>query len=86
MPMAHSQFTKQIAKHLSDVHFGSNWTAVNLKETLAGVTWQQATTFVGSLHTIATLVFHMNYFVSATIQVLRGGQLDAKDRLSYAHS
>ena len=35
---------KQIAKHFRDVHFGDNWTAVNLKDTIANVTWQQATT------------------------------------------
>ena len=33
--------TAQIAKHFNDVHFGGNWTSVNLKETLADVTWQQ---------------------------------------------
>ena len=36
-----------------------------------------------SFHSIATLVFHMNYYVSATIKVLRGGPLDAKDELSF---
>lgn len=77
------KFTEQIAKHLRDVHFGGNWTAVNLKDKLAGVTWQQATTPLGSLHTIATLVFHMNYYVDATIKVLRGRSLDAKDKFSF---
>lgn len=77
------KITEQIAKHLRDVHFGGNWTAVNLKDKLASVTWQQATTPVASFHTIATLVFHMNYYVGATIQVLRGGSLDAKDKLSF---
>jgi hypothetical protein len=49
--------TAQIAKHFRDVHFGGNWTSVNLKETLTDVTWQQATTKIYSLNTIATLVF-----------------------------
>lgn len=77
------KFNEQTAKHLRDVHFGGNWTAVNLKDKLAGVTWQQATTPVRSFHTIATLVFHMNYFVDATITVLKGGPLDAKETLSF---
>jgi hypothetical protein len=47
------------------------------------VTWQQATRRVGSLHTIAALVYHMNYFVSATIQVLEGGRLEAREELSF---
>ena len=77
------RITEQIAKHLRDVHFGGNWTAVNLKDTLADVTWKQATKQVGSHHTIAELVFHMNYFVRATIKVLRGGPLDASDKFSF---
>lgn len=77
------QSTEQIAKHLREVHFGANWTAVNLKDTLAGVTWRQAPTPVASFHSIATLVFHINYYIRATIEVLRGGSLDAKDALSF---
>ena len=77
------KLNEQIAKHLRDVHFGGNWTGVNLKDKLAGMTWQQATTRVGSLHPIATQVFHMNYFVSATIAVLQGRPLDAPDALSF---
>ena len=76
-------FNQQIANQLRGVHFGTNWTAVNLQDKLATVTWQQATTRVLSFHTIATLVFHMNYFVSATIAVLKGGPLDASESLSF---
>ena len=79
------QSTEQIAKHLRDFHFGGNWTASNLKDKLADVTWQQATTQVGSFHTIAALVYHMNFFVSATLKVLQGGPLDAKDKYSFDH-
>lgn len=75
--------TGQLAKHLRDLHFGGNWTAVSLKDKLADVTWQQATTAVGVHNTIAVLVFHMNFFVEATIKVLRGGPLDAKDEFSF---
>jgi len=75
--------TEQITKHLRDLHFGGNWTAVSLKDKLDGVTWQQATTAVGAHHTIAVLVFHMNFFVEATIKVLQGGPLDAKDAFSF---
>ncbi|MES2689975.1 MAG: DinB family protein [Bacteroidota bacterium] len=75
----------QIAKHLREVYFGGNWTASNLKEHLAGVTWQQATTKVYSFNTIATLVYHINYYVSAAIKVLQGGPLDAHDQYSFDH-
>ena len=75
--------TTQIAKHFRDVHFGGNWTSVNLKETLTGVTWQQATTKIYSLNTIATLVFHINYYVSAVTEVLQGEPLTAHDKYSF---
>jgi len=77
--------TAQIAKHFRDVHFGGNWTSVNLKETLTDVTWQEATTKVYSLNTIATLVYHMSYYVSAVTKVLQGEPLNAHDKYSFDH-
>lgn len=75
--------TLQIAKHFRDVHFGENWTSVNLKETLKDVTWQQATKQVYSFNTIVALVYHMNYYVSAVLKVLEGGPLNASDKYSF---
>lgn len=74
---------QEIAKHFRDVYFGNNWTAVNLKNTLADVTWQEATTKVNGLNTIATLVFHINYYVDPVLKVLQGGPLIASDKLSF---
>src|SRR3981081_1137794 len=75
--------TEQIAKQFRDVHFGGNWTASNLKENLAGVSWQQATTQVYSFNTIAALVYHMNYYVSVVMKVLQGEPLNASDKYSF---
>lgn len=77
--------SQQIAKHLRDVHFGGNWTSVNLKETLANITWQQATTKLYTLNTIVALVFHINYYVSTILKVLQGHPLDAHDKYSFDH-
>ena len=77
--------TAQIAKHFRDVHFGGNWASVNLKDQLANLSWKQATEQVHSFNTIATLVFHMNYYVSAVTKVLQGGPLNAKDAYSFDH-
>ena len=77
--------TAQIAKHFRDVYTGGNWTDVNLKDTLADITWQQAITKVYSFNTIADLVFHMNYFVSAVLKVLQGNPLDAHNKFSFDH-
>lgn len=77
--------TAQIAKHVKDFHFGGNWADSNLKDNLIDVSWKQATTKVYSFNTIATLVFHINYFVSAVLKVLEGGALDAHDKYSFNH-
>lgn len=75
--------TQQLAKHFRDVHFGGNWTCVNLKTTLDGVTWQLANTKVHDCNSIAVLVFHINYYIDAQIKVLHGGPLDAHDKESF---
>ena len=40
-------------------------------------------TQVYSFNTIATLVYHMNYYVTAILKVLEGGRLDAHDKYSF---
>lgn len=78
--------SKQIAKHLREVHFGGNWTASNLKNHVSDLNWKQAITKVHSFNTIAELVYHINYYVSAVLKVLEGGTLDARDKYSFEHS
>jgi len=75
--------TKQIAKLFRDLYFGGNWTASNLKDNLAGIDWQQATTKVSSFNTIAALVCHINYYVRVVSKVLKGEALNASDKFSF---
>lgn len=77
--------TALIAKHLREAHFGGNWTWVNLKDTLADVDWQQATTKIHSFNTIVALVFHINYYVAGVLKILQGGSLDTKDKFAFDH-
>lgn len=77
-------FTKQLSRHISAMYFGPSLTGPNLQETLEDVNWQQATRQVHGLNTIAMLVFHINYYVTAVLKVLHGGPLDAHDKYSYA--
>lgn len=73
----------QIAKHFRDVYFGGNWTSVNLKDTLADVSWEEATTKLHNLNTFASLVFHINYYVNPVLKVLQGEALVANDKFSF---
>ena len=75
--------SKQLAKHLRDVHFGGNWTTTDLKTTLTDVSWKEATTQVYSLNSIASLTFHMTYYVDVLITVLEEHQLTGNDELSW---
>jgi hypothetical protein len=61
--------TSQIAKFFREVYFGGNWTSSNLKDNLAGLSWEQATTQLYSFNTITTLIYHINYYVCAVLKV-----------------
>jgi uncharacterized damage-inducible protein DinB len=77
------KLTGQLAKHFRELYFGGNWTSVNMKDSLADVDWKQATTQLHSLNTIAALVFHTNYYVSAILKVLQGEPLQGNDQFSF---
>jgi uncharacterized damage-inducible protein DinB len=77
--------SSQLARHLHDVFFGENWTSVNLKQTLADITWEQANQKTGSLNTIIKLVYHIHYYVHHVLAVFKGGPLDAHDKFSFDH-
>lgn len=74
-----------IAAHFRHVHFGGNWTCVNLRDTLKDVTWQEALHTREGFNSIAVLAFHINYFVDAVLKVLEGSPLDANDKFSFTH-
>jgi hypothetical protein len=77
--------SESISKHFRDVHFGGNWTSSDLKTHLTGVHWEEATRKFHSLNTIASLVYHINYYISAVLKVLKGEALVAKDMYSFDH-
>lgn len=78
-----NNITSLLAKHFKEVHYGGNWTWVNLKDTLADVDWKQATAKVNNCNTIAVLVYHINYYVQAQLKVMKGGPLDASDKYAF---
>lgn len=75
----------QVALHCEQVFFGGNWTASNLQAQLADVTWKEATTQVYGLHTIATLTYHIYYYIKVALPVLKGEALNAHDKFSFDH-
>ena len=77
------KLSTQIAKRFREVHLNGDWVATNLKTQLSDVSWEQATTKVGTLNTIAALAFHINYYVAGLVKVFEGGSLDIRDKYSF---
>jgi len=77
--------TERIAKQLREVYFGKNWSGPFFKQQIESVTWKQAITQVHDINTIATLVFHMNYYVKGVSAYLDGGDLEIRDKYSFDH-
>ncbi len=73
-----------MANRFREILLDGDWVAgTNYKEQLSDVTWQQATTKVGSLNTIALLTFHMHYYIAGVLNVFEGGNLEIKDMYSF---
>ena len=73
-----------IANRLHEVLLDGDWIAnTNYKEQLQSINWEQAVQKVGSLNTIAALTFHINYYMSGILKVLKGGNLDIHDQYSF---
>lgn len=79
------KLSQQIANHFKGVYFGGNWTSSNLHDQLKDLDWEMATAQVFEINTIATLAYHIHYFVLAQTEVLEGRPLNAKDALSFDH-
>lgn len=75
----------QLAEHVRQVYFGGNYTAVNLKEQVTGLTLDQVRTSVNGLNSILRLTYHIHYYARAIHRVLAGGSLDSRDALSFDH-
>ena len=72
-----------LASHFKEVFYGPNMTGSNLYQQLEGITWQQATTQLYDLNTIAVLVYHIGYYVGGVLEVLKGGELTIRDKYSF---
>ena len=72
-----------LAKHFRAIHFGGNWTASNLRDQLANVSYKDATTKISDCNTILALTFHVSYYVSGVLEVFNNKPLEIRDKFSY---
>lgn len=76
--------THDLASRLTEVLLSGRWIAnTNFKSQIESVTWRQATEKIGSLNTIASLTFHVNYYLAGIINVFQGGGLEIRDKYSF---
>ncbi|MEO1715078.1 MAG: DinB family protein [Bacteroidota bacterium] len=74
----------QLSRRFRDVFLDGKWIAnTNYQELLADLNYQQATTKIGALNSIALLTFHIDYYLGGVLQVLQGGELTIRDKFSF---
>lgn len=75
---------KELANRLEEVLLNGNWIAgTNFKSQLENVNWKQATQKIEPLNTIASLTFHVNYYLAGILKVFKGGNLEIRDKYSF---
>ena len=76
--------SKSLAGRLDEVLLSGRWIAnTNWKTQLEDLDWTQAAQRIGSLNSIASLTFHVNYYLAGLINVFKGGSLDIRDKYSF---
>ena len=76
--------SQQLAFRIREVLLNGTWIAnTNFKHQISTLTWQEATTQIGSLNSIALLTFHINYYLAGILHFFNTGQLEIKDKYSF---
>lgn len=73
-----------LAGRLREVFLDGKWIAnTNYKDQLQDMSLEQALHKTGELNTIASLTYHINYYLEGLLKVLNGGPLDISDQFSF---
>lgn len=73
-----------LANRLREVFLNGHWIAnTNYKEQIQSVDWQQATCKVHQMNTIASLTYHINYYLKGLLDAFKTGRLEIHDKYSF---
>ena len=73
-----------LANRLREVYLNGTWIAnTNYKVQLLNTSWEQAIKKYGDLNTIASLTYHINYYLEGILNVFYGGDLEIRDADSF---
>ena len=71
----------QLADRLNEILLDGKWvTGTNIKSQIFDLDWKSATNKIGTLNSIADLIFHIDYYIAGVLKVLEGGNLEIKDK------
>ncbi len=76
--------TTDLAMRLQEVLLDGTWIAnTNFKMQIESISWKEATFKLEKLHTIASLTYHIDYYLGGILQVFEGGNLEIRDKYSF---
>ena len=76
--------SEKLASRIREVILEGTWIAnTNFKDQLSQVSWKESVYQIGSLNSIASLTYHINYYISGLIDVFNGGPLKISDKYSF---
>ncbi len=76
--------SKQLANRLKEVLTEGNWvTGTNIKVQIISIPYNEAIKEIHGLNSIAKLTFHIQYYISGVLKVLKGGDLTINDKHSF---
>ena len=62
-----------VAQHITELFEGGNWTEVNIKDTLADISWKETVSVTkASYNTIAALVHHLTFYNQVVLSRVKG--------------
>ncbi len=77
-------YNEYLADRLREVFLSGKWVVgTNFKEQIEDLTWTEATQKVENFNTIASITFHINYYLSGVMDVFKGGDLTIRDKYSF---
>ena len=77
-------YTDYLANRLREILLSGKWVAgTNFKEQLEDLTWTEAIKQIEDFNSIASITFHINYYLEGVMAVFKGGELTIRDKYSF---
>ena len=77
-------YNEYLANRLREILLNGKWVVgTNFKEQIEDLTWTEANMKVENFNSIASITFHINYYISGVMDVFKGGELTIRDKFSF---